>query len=215
MYLYLYTLRSALTDYDVPQVKSGNLQEKDYEQNMAYPPHWRIQVTVSQDPLVVGSATSEAATPDLKHLTRPSIPYETSLLDMDKNSESDDSVGLLEHDEINIAIPELVYTHEPLLHALRQDNFLNLSSDELWSDEIDMDDHQNCDSLSRSDRLHCIDDEDMITDSSILEVLGDEDSNLHTVESRQCYDGVASYVHAGKEDVVNYDDEMQFVELVT
>lgn len=213
LYLYLYTLRSALTDYDAPQVKLGNLQEKDYEQHMAHPPHWRIQVTASQDPLVVGSATS---TPDLKHLTRPSIPYETPLLDIDKNSESDDSVGLLEHDEIKITIPELVYAHEPSLHALRQDDFLNLSSDELWSDkEIDMDYHQNCDSLSRSDRLHYVDDEDMITDSSILEVLGDEDSNLHTVESRQRCSGVASYVHAGREDVVHYDDEMQFVELVT
>ena len=213
LYLYLYTLRSALTDYDAPQVKSGNLQEKDYDQHMAHPPYRRIQVTVSQDLLVLGSATS---TPDLKHLTRPSVPYETPLLDMDKNSESDDSVGLLEHDEIKITIPELVYTHEPSLHALRQDDFLNLLSDELWSDkEIDMDDHLNCESLSRSDRLHCIDDEDMIMDSSILEVLGDEDSNLHTVESRQRCSGVASYVHAGKEDVVHYDDEMQFVELVT
>ena len=135
LYLYLYTLRSALTDYDAPQVKSGNLQEKDYDQHMAHPPYRRIQVTVSQDLLVLGSATS---TPDLKHLTRPSVPYETPLLDMDKNSESDDSVGLLEHDEIKITIPELVYTHEPSLHALRQDDFLNLSSDELWSDkEID------------------------------------------------------------------------------
>jgi len=190
------------------------LEEKDYEQQMAHPPHRCIQITASQDPLV-GSATSEA---DLKCLIRPSIPYETSLLDMDmgETSESDDIVGLLEHDEIKKPIPELVYTYESSLHALRQYDFLNLLSDELWSDEeIDMDDRQSCGSLSRSDRFHYIDDEDTITDSSVLEVLGDEDSNLHSVESRQCCNGVASHVHAGKEDVISNDDEMQFVELVT
>lgn len=190
------------------------MQDIDYEQHKAHTPHQCIQVTASQDPLLEGSAT---AAPDLKHLSRPSIPYETSLLDvdMDKILESDDNVGLLEHDEIKEPIPELVYTH-PSLQALRQDDFLNLLSDEFWSDEeIDMDDHQNYDPLSRSDHLYCIDDEDMITDSSVLEILGDEDSNLHTVESRLCFNGVASHVHAGEEDVVNYDDEMQFVELVT
>lgn len=218
--LYSCNIQSALTNHHVPQNMSGNTgnsQEKDYEHHMVHPTRWWTQVTAGQDLLVTGSAASGVTSFDLERLTQPSMTNEIPIslldVDMDTTPDGDGSPGLVEHGEIKKANPELVHTRLPLFRAFCQDDFLDLLSDELWSEETDMDDRGL---LSRSDRLGCIADEgiDMMTDLSVAQsaealVLGDE-NYLHAVKSGPSNDGAT--LHAGKEDV---EKEMRFVELVT
>lgn len=244
----LCTSLDALTGHDVQQTGScdtRNSQEKGYGHHMSHPASW-TQVAPWTDPIVAGCFTSGASLPvNSEYFVQPSKTSEVLLnTDLDTDSESSGSFSLLDGphtglDEPRRAVPNAIslaiHSSPNLLdHALHQNDFLDVLSEVLYSDEeLEMNNRYDRDLPSRINYIDCIIDEDMITDLPIVQrieepVPGDEDfdlvaegpgpgNNLNDVPSPPSNASEIGIIWVDEGEMVGWavdQDEMGFVELI-
>ncbi|KAJ3561295.1 hypothetical protein NP233_g10280 [Leucocoprinus birnbaumii] len=248
-YMHLLDQRSsldALASHDVQQTRSGdtgNSQEKGYDHHMPYPGHKWTRAAPSTDPLVVDSSPFQASlSVNQVHLAQR-FDFDEMATDLEVD---DGGFDLMEghstelEEELRGADPNTsnlsIHSNlNPPGHAPNPEDFLDVLSEELWSDEeLYMDGRRDRGLPPKLNSRDCIIDDGMITDLPIVQsieehILGDEDFILvaEGPGPRSNNDGVRSlasklsqidFILVDESEAggcVNTEDETGFIELIT